>query len=397
MINQTSIIKNRVNNLQDSPRVAWLLHGADAYYQPIMSEFTQLFPQTQVFTACWSGFLPGFEDSFTVKKVGKIKILSLPEKIKGYSPSFTYLPLSVVKYLWQFKPQVIFSIGFSIWTILILLLKIVYKWKVVIVYDGSSPGVDYQNSWLRQWLRRTMAKFVDAYITNNQSGKAYLTKGIGARESQIFSRPYLIPHLKTYLPHLQQIDLTTSSTQQPIFIFAGKIVPRKGLFELLKACSLLQEQGYEHYTLLVVGDGWQRLELESFVKERKLDERVKWVGYVEYERVGAYFKQADVFIFSTLEDVWGLVAVEAMMFGKPIICSQWAGASEMVIEGENGYIFDPHQPEQLAQLMSKFIDNPNLIEKMGRKSEEIMSEHTPEAVAQSLAEVVKFVLKEAKS
>jgi glycosyltransferase involved in cell wall biosynthesis len=86
-----------------------------------------------------------------------------------------------------------------------------------------------------------------------------------------------------------------------------------------------------------------------------------------------------------------------MMFGKPIICSQWAGASEMVIEGENGYIFDPHQPEQLAQLMSKFIDNPNLIEKMGRKSEEIMSEHTPEAVAQSLAEVVKFVLKEAKS
>jgi glycosyltransferase involved in cell wall biosynthesis len=81
-----------------------------------------------------------------------------------------------------------------------------------------------------------------------------------------------------------------------------------------------------------------------------------------------------------------------MMFGKPILCSKWAGAVELVADGENGYIFDPHQPEQLAQMMSKLIDSPELIKTLGEKSRQIMTEHTPEAVVKSLVRVVEIAL-----
>ena len=117
-----------------------------------------------------------------------------------------------------------------------------------------------------------------------------------------------------------------------------------------------------------------------------------WVGAVEYEQVGAYFYAADVFVFPTREDVWGLVLVEAMMFGKPVLASRWAGSTEMVSSGENGYIFDPYEPEQLAELMSMLIDCPEQIRQMGEASKKIMETHTLDKVAKSLTEVVDSVL-----
>lgn len=357
-----------------------------------MSEFTRLLPNTRVYTAAWGGFLPGFENSFSVKQVGKIRILSMPGKFRGYSPSFTYLPLNIVNYLIKFKPQVVFSTAFSMWTIIVLLLKIFYQWKVIVLYDGTSPGVEYKNFWLRRFLRQIITRYVDAYITNNKSGELYLTEVTNAETERVFVRPYLVPHPKTYSSSCQNLKINTLQLQKPIFIFAGHIIPRKGVKELLQACVCLQQQGYKNYTMLIVGDGTQRQELESFAAENNLTEQILWMGSIDYEQVGAYYQIADVFVFPTLEDVWGLVAVEAMMFGKPILCSKWAGAAEMVEDGENGYIFDPHQPETLAELMSKFIIHPDLISQMGAKSKEIMTNYTPEAVAKNLAEVVEFVL-----
>ena len=375
-------------------RVTWLMQGAGHYWQPILSEFTRLLPNSKVLTANWPGFLPGFENSFAVKQVGEIKVLSANKNAKGYAPSITFLPPTVLVPLLQSKPDVVFSVGFTIWSILALIFKLIGRWRTVIVYDGSSPGVDYQGSKLRMWVRRFIAKYTDAFITNNQAGKAYLTDIIKAEKKRVFARPYLVPHPKTYLPHTETPQLPSVNLQKPVFIFVGYLIPRKGLQELLQACVILKEQGYQDYTLLVIGNGVQSSELEAFAVTHQIENQVHWLGRVEYEHVGAYFQKADVFVFPTLEDVWGLVAVEAMMFGKPILCSKWAGAVELVNDGENGYVFEPRESEKLAELMSRFIKDPNLIKSMGEKSKQIMSDHTPEDVAKFLTEVVDFVLED---
>lgn len=391
-MNSKILKMQKVERINNSPKIAWLLQGADAYYQPLMKEFKSFFSQSKVFTASWSGFLPGFENSFDVKQVGNIKILKMPGKFKGYSPSFTYLPLNIINYLVEFKPDVVLTTAFSIWTIIAVFFKVFFRWKVIILYDGSSPGVEYKNYGLRLFLRRFINKFVDAYITNNKAGKSYLIEVNDAPVDKVFARTYLIPDNKVYSSSFQPLKIDRSQLKKPIFIFAGHLIPRKGVKELLQACLSLQQKKYQDYTLLIVGDGLQRQELENFVAQNNLQDNVRWVGYVNYEQVGAYYQQADIFVFPTLEDVWGLVAVEAMMFGKPILCSQWAGAAEMVKDGENGYIFDPYQPEKLAELMSEFINRPDLIASMGAKSQEIMANYTPNTVAKNLAEVVEFVL-----
>ena len=373
-------------------RIAWLLPSAFYYWQPAISKLAQLFPQTTVFTGLWQGFAPGFENSFAVEVLER-KVIQLTRTSTGYGNNFTYLSLNIINRLIRFKPDLIFTSSFGVWTMLALLLKPLAKWRVVIAYEGSSPSVDYRGSAPRLALRRAMVKAADALITNSKAGKGYLIDILKAKESNVFHQPYEVP-ATTALVGCTKEDKHSNlhQLQRPVFLFVGGIIPRKGLHLLLEACVVLQKQGYRNYTLLVVGDGAQRQELEAFSQTHELADCVKWAGRVNYGNLGAYFNSADVFVLPTLEDTWGVVVLEAMALGKPVLCSKWAGAAEMVIEGENGSLFEPQQPEELAKVMRRFIEQPNLSKSMGDKSQQLMAQHTPEVAAQFLAKVTSFAV-----
>jgi glycosyltransferase involved in cell wall biosynthesis len=312
-------------------------------------------------------------------------------KTKGYSRRLMLVSPGIVGHLLKFKPHVIFAQAYSLWTLLAFLLKPWGKWKIIIIYDGSSPNADLRDSKIRSFFRQVMTRCADAFVANSYGAKDYLIDGVGANKESVFTKTYLVPDATTLQQSLEQVETLQLQLNRPVFLYVGRITPRKGLKALLEACVLLKSQGYDDYSLLVIGSGEQRKELEAFIKEHHLEERVKWVGWVEYGRLGAYFQQADVFVFPSLEDIWGMVALEAMVFGKPVLCSKWAGAAEMVVEGENGYIFDPHEPEELAIAMRRFLDRPELIDSMGNQSQRLIGNKNPLSAAQSFVEVISFV------
>lgn len=384
-----------MTNGKDHLRIAWLFPAMvrASYWHPILSEFTKVFKETTVYTGLWSGFTPGFEGTFTVEVVGKTVLTESTQPLPRYSRGVAYASLSIVIYLLKLKPQIIFTSAFSIWSLLAILFKPWGGWRIIIAWDGSSPTVDACDSKLRIILRRQMVRFADALITNNNRGKAYLIEILKTKESQIFVRPYQVPDAKALSEQQENIEGSDQDWRHPVFLFVGQLIQRKGVHLLLESCAILQKSGYHDYIVIIVGDGPQRDEFEDFSQSQGLQNCIKWVGWVEYDRLSTYFRSADVFVFPTLEDIWGVVVLEALAFGKPVLCSQWAGAAEMVAEGENGHVFDPHDPESLAKIMRRFIDEPNMSVVMGRKSQQMMSQHTPEAVAQFLGEVVHFALK----
>jgi len=373
-------------------RIVWLLPVAWFYWQPALSEFTRVFPQTTVFTGLFPGFAKGLEGSLRVEVVGRFRVIELTRDESSYGDNFTYLSPGIIGHLLRLRPQVIFSSSFGIWTVIALLLKPLFWWRVVIAYEGSSPGVDYRNSAIRLFVRRFMVKMADACITNSRAGAAYLIDILRASSDRVFVQPYEIPDEKTLPGGSESIEAAFPSLQRPIFLFVGHIIPRKGLPTLLKACAILQKRGYESYTLVAVGDGEQKEELEAFCQAHNLSDRIQWAGRISYDKIGSYFKNADVFVFPTHEDTWGVVTLEAMLLGKPILCSQGAGTSELVINGENGYVFATDAPEELANLMQKFLDSPDLISKMGEQSKQIMAQYTPVAAAKCLAQVTELVM-----
>ncbi len=375
-------------------RIAWIIPSliGGNYWHPVFCEFSKIFPQTIVYTGNWSGFSPGFEDTFQLQVVGQMNFVSTVKSKASYSHGFIKLSPSIIGHLYKFQPNVIFAGGFSLWTMAAVILKPVFKWKIIIAYEGSSPNVDYANSSFRTNLRRWIVKSTDNFITNTKAGKNYLTEVLKVKESQVYTEPYEVPTVNALLNSIknsQPIDQV--ETQKPIFLFIGQLIERKGLELLLKACSILQSWGYINYTLMVLGQGELREQLEVYSKQENLP--VQWIGWVDYGSIGSYFENADVFVLPTLEDTWGMVVLESMVFGKPVLCSQWAGASEMVIDGVNGYLFDPKEPEKLAELMRRLIDNPDLITSMGQESQKLIAQHTPERAAQFLAEVTEVTVR----
>lgn len=370
------------------PRIAWLLTSAFYYWHPMLSELAQRVPEMTAFSANWRGYAPGFEDSFTVDVVGKRKIIPLLKSETSYGSNFTFLPLNIVGRLLKVKPQVIFSNSFGMWTLLALLSKPLGGWKVVIAYEGSSPGVDYRNSPARLKLRQAMVKMADACITNSHAGRDYLLEFLDASPKAVFLQPYEVPaaHMVT------ESALVPTPKHRPCFIFVGSVKPRKGLQFLLQSCAKLAEQGINNYTVWIIGGGEQRADLETFCTEHGLREQVQWLGQVDYSQLGNYFKKADVFVLPTLEDTWGMVVLEAMVLGKPILCSQNAGASELIEEGKNGYCFDPEHPEELAGQMQEFMPDPELAKTMGQQSLAVMSKYTPAAAADFMVEVASFTM-----
>lgn len=306
----------------NNTKIAWLLPVAWFYWQPTLSEFTKAFPKTTIFTALFPGYTKGYENSLNLEIIGKFKIFRDREKISQskYGSGFTYLSPKVIQPLLKLKPQIVFTSSFGVWTLLALLFKPLGGWKVVLAYEGSSPGVDFLNSPFRLWIRQQMVKGANAYLTNTQKGKKYLVDVLQAPKEKVFAHPYEIPDAKSLLDEDEKRSYDiSSSASKPIFLFVGRLIPRKGLLLLLKACLHLQNQGRDNYSLLVVGDGEQREELETFCQVNNLNNIVQWHGRVDSQHISSYFKAADVFVLPTLEDTWGVVIPEAMLLGKPIL------------------------------------------------------------------------------
>jgi glycosyltransferase involved in cell wall biosynthesis len=380
----------------DNRRIAWLLPTMGTggiSFQHILAEFTKCFPHTVAFTGQWPGYAAGFEDTFAVQEVGATRYIEFGKTVNGYSIGFSYTSPQIVRYLLQFKPQVIFANAFTAWTAIALLLKPIGRWKVIIIYEGGSSTYESPSSTIRYQARRFMALLTDAFVVNSKAGKSYLLDVLQVKPERVFTKPFLVPSLKALLHNAETLDLKEKfQATNPIFLFVGQIVPRKGLKTLLEACFTLKSKGYTNYTLLVVGDGEQRQELEVYARDSNLDMQVKWVGNVAYGQLGSYFQQADIFVFPTYDDIWGMVLVEAMAFGKPVICSKGGGAVEMVAEDKNGFIFDPGNSEKLAESMCKFLDTKMLIKTMSDNSISIMTQHTSEGAINSFVEALRVVL-----
>jgi glycosyltransferase involved in cell wall biosynthesis len=376
-------------------RIAWLVPSAEfgAYWPPVLHELKKLIPNTIFYTGrLWPRYDPEAPGTEVVEVVGDTQFITTQEIETGYSRGYIKATPGIIFPLLKFKPQVIFASGFSIWTLVAIIFKPIGKWRLVLVYESSSPNVDFRDSKVRSTIRRWMGKFADTFVSNSRRGKEYLVEVIGAAESNIFAKPYMVPDAQALVQKLENNKSVSLSFPHPIFLCVGQVISRKGIKNLLEACTILQSQGYSNYTVIIVGDGEQRPELEALTKEWGLEKQIVWTGWIEYGYLGSYFLEADVFVFPTLEDTWGMVVLEAMAFGKPILCSKWAGACEMIVEGENGYIFDPYQSEGIANAMRDLIDCPEKLVFMGQKSQQLIAEHTPEEAAKLIADVTSLVL-----
>lgn len=375
-------------------RVAWLLPSlARGYYwQPLFREFTELLPDNVVLTSFWPGLLPGLEGKFQFKCIRGSKFIRLKRSANGADVGFTLAWPSVFIELLRRRPAVVFVLGFNLWTLYALLFKAFTGCRIVLLWDGIAESITYMKSPTRLRMRRWMARGLDVAVSNTKAGLDYLQNVLAMPGEKLVHQPYQVPDRDYLGPCDAHTDKVQLPTKRPLFLCVGSIIKRKGWRYMLQAAACLLKKGITTFSLVFVGEGEESADLRQVATELGLADFVHLAGAVDYQHLSAYFRGCDVFVLPTLEDVWAVVVLEAMAMGKPVLCSQYAGAGELVDHGRNGYIFDPRNPQQLADYMAELMEKPQLLSAMGRNSEAMMAPFTPKRAATTLANIACSML-----
>lgn len=160
------------------------------------------------------------------------------------------------------------------------------------------------------------------------------------------------------------------------FLFVGRFVYYKGCRVLLKAFAGAVEKNPEIH-LDLVGSGPMQKELEELVKEYNLQGKVEFHSNVNDEELIEYFQRCDVFVLPSIarSEAFGLVQIEAMSFGKPVINTRLAsGVPYVSLDQVTGVTVEPENVQELAEAIIYMAEHPQEREQMGMRARERMKE-----------------------
>lgn len=255
--------------------------------------------------------------------------------------------------------------------------------------------------WLRRrrWketLKRQIFPKVDGVITVAQDGYAFARR-YNVPKARIFYAPHVID-----VEHFRAGRLAAQPERDSIraalglrglsFLYVGRLWWGKGLDYLIDAFAVLQRRVEAEISLLLVGDGPEEARLRARCQAEGV-RNVVFAGFQQKPTLPRYYAAADVFVFPTLGDPYGLVVDEAMACSLPVIATTTTGEiGERIEDGVNGFIVPPENSAALLDRMERLLTDPERRWRMGSRSAEMIAGHTPERWAEDFERAVHGIL-----
>lgn len=160
-----------------------------------------------------------------------------------------------------------------------------------------------------------------------------------------------------------------AAPDQPMILAMGRLVPEKGFHVLLDAFRLILERTPKA-KLVLAGEGPQRKALEEQAERLGIAQHVYFKGFATDPVRNRLLHVADVAVFPSLYEPFGIVALEAMSVGLPVVAARSGGLAEVVEHGETGFLVPPGDAGALADALVPLLISPGLREHLGRKGQE---------------------------
>ncbi len=216
-------------------------------------------------------------------------------------------------------------------------------------------------------LEDRLVKTADVVICCSIYMVEEITSLFGVPRNKIFFIPNGVDPANLGIPRQLVPGEKESHSAVKTILFIGRLVPEKGVQVLLEAVTYLLPQLPE-LKLLVGGSGPYTDYLKTRVEELGLVGKVDFLGFLDEVQRNYQLKQADVAVFPSLYEPFGIVALEAMATQIPVIVSDTGGLSEVIAHGIDGYKTPPGKPDILAYYIREVLVNPGLARDLTRRA-----------------------------
>lgn len=256
-------------------------------------------------------------------------------------------------------------------------------------YVHYAPWVP--RSWAKRWVRRRVVDFCnrcDLVLAPTEAVRGLL------RSRGVRCRIEVVPTAGVDLQALEQVPPADPSRLglprgARLVVCAGRMAPEKSMETVLQAFAATPRLR-EAY-LVMVGGGPSLDALRELAAQLGLDARVRFAGPLPWEQGVGWMKAADVFAFASRTETQGLVVVEAMACGLPVVAVGAGGVAEVVDHGRTGLLVGP-DPRELGEAVACLLDDPGRRQAMAEEARRRAREFSADGVASRLSELYRWVL-----
>lgn len=255
--------------------------------------------------------------------------------------------------------------------------------------------IPFYEKFCSNLMREILCNFLDQYTSVIVSTERYADelRKIGFRGQLRHCYPFvddrsLIRHPEGELRSFR--EKWGISEDDNVILCVSRMTPSKNQAVIIRAMKKIL-RSLPNTKLILVGNGsfsnsnngglglsksmaWIN-HLRSLISSNGLDGHVILTGYLDTKDLLKAFEICDLFILPSLVEGFGLVVIEAWHYKKPVIVSNGSGVAERVVEGENGYTFNPRKPRDLAENVIAVLTNPSLAYRMGENGYLVANEH----------------------
>jgi len=199
---------------------------------------------------------------------------------------------------------------------------------------------------------KRVAHIADIIITDSEHSKHDIIQYLHVAEEKVrvVYLGYEARQKAPFDPQAFQNMLGRYGIRQPYLLFVGVIEPKKNLERLVDAFVLLRREnefGKDLQLVIAGGKGWFYEQLYHKVQELKLDQQIVFTEFFPEEELALLYRGAELFVFPSIYEGFGLPVVEAMSFGVPVVTSNVSSLPE--IAGNAGILVDPYEPAAICQ------------------------------------------------
>jgi D-inositol-3-phosphate glycosyltransferase len=249
----------------------------------------------------------------------------------------------------------------------------------------------------RRKAEKEISEFSDVIISSSYEEKNSLIHEYGISSSKV---KVISPGVNERIFHPCKDEIIYEETgfrkEQKVLLFVGRIQPVKGLITLVEALQVLKQQNmpfFEQLRVLVIGGGEQSFDLqrnkeylliENAIQEGQINDHVIFLGSKEQDELKRYYSAADVLVVPSLYESFGLVVVEAMACGTPVIASRIGRIKTLIKEGCNGLTFRPDDALSLAAGLERFYSERDCFWSSEMTRHSVLKQHSWEKAAQNI-------------